>query len=147
MVLCLINRHCCSFYLVKVHCLAFSDCFCIFHLLQPLSLTINSGLMPIIGQAAIATTVLVTSMSSTALLAIVGHPYVGTLHELFPSKPSENGEKPLRRFRASKFNLFGNKKYTEFTFKDIDSKPKNPFATFMIPGKGMMCVLLLSVGC
>ena len=84
---------------------------CFFFFCQPLSLTVDSGLMSIVGQAAIASTVLFTSLSSTALLATIGHPYVITLHELFPSKPAvEGSDKVSRRFKASKMTVLGNKK-------------------------------------
>ncbi len=114
----------------------------LFHNFQPLSLTLDSGLMPILGQAVIASTVLCTSMGSTGFLALVGHPYVGTLHELYPQ--AEVNGKPERRFKASKFNLFGNKKYSEFTLKDIQKNPKNPFASFQVEKKGEFVCLFLT---
>lgn len=112
-------------------------------------MTVESGILPIIGQAAIASTVIVTSFSSTGLLQVVGHPYVGTLHEIIPpkeaSKPKsiddiaivEDKKKPIRRFKAAQFNLFGNKKYTEFTFAETNKNPKNPFASFAVKDKGV----------
>ena len=45
-------------------------------------MTIQSGILPMPAQMALAGTVFFTSFSSTLLLQVVAHPYVCTLHEI-----------------------------------------------------------------
>ena len=58
---------------------------------QPAAMTIQSGVLPLGAQIALAVTVLFTSFSSTVLLQVVAHPYVCTLHEIQPNVATAGG--------------------------------------------------------
>lgn len=91
-------------------------------------------MIPIVAQAGVMGTLCLFSASSTAILQVVGHPYVGSLYEQLPPLPANstsNGQ-PIRRFRASKYNFLGQQKFTEFVLSDVHKKPRSPFASCRI---------------
>lgn len=84
--------------------------------------------MPLIGQIMIASTAVLTSVSSTIFLQTITSPYVAQLKEMqeFRHLPDQ------RRFSAERINLFGNIKTTEFQLKHVErvNSSLHPFATF-----------------
>ena len=102
----------------------------------------QSDVVSMTGQIAISSTVLFTSFSSTCMLHLVTHPYVESLHEVMPIKKSSetnttatNKVDGTRKFIASRYNLFGFSKTTEFSLAEANKNVVNPFASFMVkPG-------------
>ena len=137
---------------------------------QPAAATIQSGILPMAAQMALAGTVFFTSFSSTLLLQVVAHPYVCTLHEVVtPGTPdsiknatessssseSENevpksstdapadptSELSLnRRFKAMRYNMFGQPLVTDFTLRQADRAVSNPFSSFQVKPAGFFYV-------
>jgi hypothetical protein len=110
-------------------------------------MTVQSGLLPLPAQLAVAGTVFFTSLSSTILLQVVAHPYVGTLHEIVPSQlrqePSTTApqESQLdRKFKATRFSMFGQPKVTEFTLRQAQRDVANPFASFQVKPAGFFYI-------
>lgn len=58
-------------------------------------MNILTYILSLLGQIAIATTVFVSSFSSTALLQIVAHPYVSHLYEIIPDDEDSNVQSKL----------------------------------------------------
>ena len=137
---------------------------------QPAAATIQSGILPMAAQMALAGTVFFTSFSSTLLLQVVAPPYVCTLHEVVtPGTPdsiknatessssseSENevpksstdapadptSELSLnRRFKAMRYNMFGQPLVTDFTLRQADRAVSNPFSSFQVKPAGFFYV-------
>lgn len=133
-------------------------------LYMPAAMTIESGVLPMVAQIALATTVFFTSFSSTVLLQAVGHTYVCTIHEIVPvsdydeildssedtedshddaehsdyeeSDIEESEDQQNRVFKATTLSLFGNLKPTVFPLSDISKKVTNPFASFQLKSSG-----------
>jgi hypothetical protein len=55
-------------------------------------MNIHTYILSLLGQIAIASTVFVSSFSSTALLQIVAHPYVSHLYEIIPDYEDSNDD-------------------------------------------------------
>jgi hypothetical protein len=100
-----------------------------------------------LGQIAIASTVFVSSFSSTALLQIVAHPYVSHLYEIIPDDEDSNDQSSTttststttaskdslsRRFVAIRYSMLGNDIRTEFSLRDASRNVSNPFASFQV---------------
>ena len=90
------------------------------------------------GQVAITSTVLLTSVSSTLLLQMVTFPYVAYLYELSPQDAtnSVSDQYSPRRFRAVRYNFLGCHQVVEFSLDEVDKKVSNPFASFRVTSKG-----------
>jgi hypothetical protein len=104
---------------------------------QPLAATTQSSTMPVAAQIGLATTVLVTSVSSTLLLQAVTHPYIAHLHEVITKgdiSTDNNGDD--RKFIATRYNWFGNQIVTEFKLSETSQEVSNPFATFKVKRDG-----------
>ena len=96
----------------------------------------NSTVMPLAGQIAMATTIIITSLSSTLFLQLVCHPYVTELDEI-PSAADikANGSSKVdRRFRAKRLNIFGQSVVTEFNASEVNTIKQSihPFASFKV---------------
>jgi hypothetical protein len=110
----------------------------------------QSGILPVAAQIALAGTVFFTSFSSTVLLQVVAHPYVCTLHEVVPVEEfhvgHENVVPPLvtipkvetldRKFKAMRYNMFGRPVVTEFSLRQADKGVSNPFSSFQVKPVG-----------
>jgi len=95
--------------------------------------------IPVIGQFMIVGTALFTSLSSTLFLQAITHPYVFQLHELIEERSEDTNEvkEKLRRFRASRLNVFGNATFCEFEISEAEkiAASVHPFATFKVKNK------------
>jgi hypothetical protein len=124
------------------------------------AVTVQSGILPLAAQIAVASTVFFTSFSSTVLLQVVTSPYVVTLHELLPPAAADASgsaaatvtsgtagtpgspapaasQDPLdRTFRAARYNMFGNQHTQQFTLRDTDKNGSNPFSSFQVKPHG-----------
>ncbi len=105
--------------------------------IKPMAMTLNSGVLTIAGQIAVAGTIVFGSVSSTFLLQLVTQPYVTALHEVFDVGQSEEQRSNIdtRKFCATRLNVLGNPKKTVFTLRDV-STSKHPFASFSIKSEG-----------
>jgi hypothetical protein len=92
---------------------------------------IPNSTISIAGQVVVVGTALLASLSSTAFLQLVTHPYVTQMHEHIPV--ASDGQ---RRFRATKLGYYGNAIVTEFALTDIKSVTvgQHPYATCQIGG-------------
>lgn len=98
--------------------------------LQPASFLYESGVLPIAAQVALASTVFFTSVSSTVMLQLVGHPYVHHLYE-------ETGPSVSKRtLYATRFNLFGKETKTKFLLEEADKNISHPFSSFKLKNGG-----------
>jgi len=90
---------------------------------------IPNSTISIAGQVVVVGTALLASLSSTAFLQLVTHPYVTQVHEYLPVAP--DGQ---RRFRATKLGLTGSAVLSEFRLADIQSvsSGQHPYATCQI---------------
>jgi hypothetical protein len=106
--------------------------------------TMHSDVVSMTGQIAISSTVLLTSFSSTCMLHLVIHPYVESLHEVVPV--NKNGDNPSissssdRKFVATRYNMLGNLKRSEFKLSQTDKNVLNPFASFQVKPGGYFYV-------
>lgn len=120
---------------------------------QPVAVTVQSGVLPMAAQIAIAGTLFFSSVSSTALLQVVAHPYVCTLHEVLPAAADGSTPAPAadvegassasqapsqldRRFKAMRYNWLGKPVVTEFTLRQADRNVANPFSSFQVKPAG-----------
>jgi len=90
---------------------------------------IPNSTISIAGQVVVVGTALFASLSSTAFLQLVTHPYVTKVEEYLPA--AQDGQ---RRFRASKLTYSGKTSLTEFSLGDIKavSSGQHPYATCQI---------------
>ena len=128
-------------YCTKLRCLRVvsftSSIFCTVGLPLGLAFTGMAGSVPFVGQVLIASTAIFISLSSTAFLQLVTHPYTVILKEI-PQKHIE-GEKidqNNRMFRATRIGVYGQLKETEFLLKDAAriTTSAHPFASVKIKG-------------
>lgn len=120
--------------------------------MQPAAMTIQSGVLPMAAQMALAGTVFFSSFSSTVLLQVVAHPYVCTLHEVVTSGTPANAAAASdpaaigsaasldRKFKAMRYNMFGQPLVTEFTLRQADRNVSNPFSSFQVKPAGFFYV-------
>ena len=114
-----------------------SSIFCTVGLPLGLGFTGMGGSVPFVGQVLIASTAILISLSSTAFLQVVTHPYTVVLKEI-PQKIKE-GEvlnNQNRVFRATRINVYGKYVETEFTMKEAErvKTSSHPFASVKIKG-------------
>jgi hypothetical protein len=114
-----------------------SSIFCTVGLPLGLGFTGMGGSVPFVGQVLIASTAILISLSSTAFLQVVTHPYTVVLKEI-PQKVKE-GEvlnNQNRVFRATRINVYGKYVETEFTMKEAErvKTSSHPFASVKIKG-------------
>jgi hypothetical protein len=99
----------------------------------PIAITIgHSTTLPMPAQIAMATTIIITSLSSTAFLQLVCHTYVTRLEEVSSKKITDG--RLDRRFKAYKLNILGKEVATEFYASEVErlKKSVHPFATFKV---------------
>lgn len=103
----------------------------------PAAVYIDSGIMPVVGQVALVSTVMFSSLSSTAMLHVVVHPYVTELYEIFsPSSVTITAGKEVRKFEATRVDMMGNDRCTEFSLSEVEANPSHPFASFKLKNGG-----------
>lgn len=95
----------------------------------PLMIAMKMSTVALIGQYAIVGSVIMSTVSSTALLQLLTHPYVVRIHEI---KNVNRVNIESRTFRAVRINVFGSFVETEFNLCDVEGNNKfvNPFASF-----------------
>lgn len=128
-------------YCTKLRCLRVvsfgSSVFCTIGLPLGLAFTGMGGSVPFVGQVLIASTAIFISVSSTAFLQLVTHPYTVVLKEI-PQKGNEGKTVALndRVFRATRVGVYGQYRETEFTLKDAAriTTSAHPFASVKIKG-------------
>lgn len=128
-------------YCTKLRCLRIvsfgSSVFCTIGLPLGLAFTGMGGSVPFVGQVLIASTAIFISLSSTAFLQLVTHPYTVMLKEI-PQKGNEGKTVALndRVFRATRVGVYGQFRETEFTLKDAArlTTSAHPFASVKIKG-------------
>jgi len=89
------------------------------------------------GQVAIGGTALLTSLSSTVFLQAVTHPYVTSMHEIIDESACENDPIAVRKFRATRLDIFGRFVSTDFVLSDAQriTGSAHPFASVQIKGQ------------
>ena len=128
-------------YSTKLRCLRIvsfgSSVFCTVGLPLGLCFTGMGGSVPFVGQVLLASTAMLISLSSTAFLQVVTHPYTVVLKEI-PQEVGESGivELEKRVFRATRINFYGKFVETEFMMKDAAriKTSAHPFASVKIKG-------------
>jgi hypothetical protein len=114
-----------------------SSIFCTVGLPLGLAFTGMAGSVPFVGQVLIASTAIVISLSSTAFLQVVTHPYTVVLKEI-PQKLKEGEVLDVKNrvFRATRINVYGKYVETEFTLKEAEriKTSSHPFASVKIKG-------------
>ena len=128
-------------YCTKLRCLRVvsftSSIFCTVGLPLGLAFTGMAGSVPFVGQVLIASTAIFISLSSTAFLQLVTHPYTVILKEI-PQKLNDGEiiDPKNRLFRATRIGVYGQMKETEFTLNDAAriTTSAHPFASVKIKG-------------
>ena len=112
----------------------------------------GTGSIPLVGQAVIISTALVTSLSSTLFLHMVTHPYVVSLKELYLENPNKNvdsngteieknmqvqsRESSDRQLTVTRINVMGMFEETKFNLSEASrNQLSNPFASVKIQNK------------
>lgn len=114
-----------------------SSIFCTVGLPLGLGFTGMAGSVPFVGQVLIASTAILISLSSTAFLQVVTHPYTVVLKEIpLKLKEGEVLDNKNRLFRATRINVYGKFVETEFTMREAEriKTSSHPFASVKIKG-------------
>lgn len=86
--------------------------------------------MPVVGQVAVVSTVVFSSMTSTAMLQVVAHPYVYALYE----GPKAETDKE-RYLVAEKVDFLGRVRPYGFKLSQVENS-SHPFASFQVKNNG-----------
>ncbi len=101
----------------------------------------HSTTMPVVGQVALASTIIFTSVTSTVFLQAICYPYVTVLEDISSTNANldiKSTDTKLnlkdRKIRATRLNLMGNKVITEFMLSEVEkiSASVHPFASFRV---------------
>jgi hypothetical protein len=106
----------------------------------PLLIYLDVGsAVSIVGQIAISSTVIFSSVSSTLFLHLICQPYVVEMKTVFDSN---NDKSEFNLVEAKRLNLLGRAYVSKFSIKDVEfiKASIHPFATFKVKNHGYFYV-------
>jgi hypothetical protein len=101
----------------------------------PLVISLGTGDMSVAAKISIASTAVVASVGSTAILHAITHPYVTSLS--YVDEEGNGDENSAFKFKATRLTIFGNPKFNNILLSEMKEVrvTDHPYANFQINGK------------
>lgn len=103
----------------------------------PIVISMSSGDMSVAAKISIASTAVVASVGSTAILQAITHPYITSMSYLKGGKHEGDNAAGNYKLKAVRMSILGNPRPSEFSLNDMKEVrvTSHPYANFQIDGK------------